>query len=341
MEPVLLVGLGRGPAATLLGHAVHDHRAAEVLGRGEGLLDRVQVVPVDRADVLQPEVLEQALRGDEVLQALLRSVQRTVDRVTHHRGAAHGHLAPLQEPLVTAAGPQRGQVVGHPTGGRRVGPGVVVDHHDHRPVLGRRDVVQRLPTHPTGQRTITHHRHHGPVLTGLLVRLGQPVGPAQRRGGVRGLDDVVLGLGPARVARQATGLPQPTELGRPAGDDLVHVRLVAGVPHDPVPRRVEHPVQRQRQLHHAQVRTEVTTAAGDLGHEELADLPGELVQLRPGQPTQVHRLLDRVQQAHSLLLGRSMPASPRSVAGSNRTAVSGSRPSSGPVRVAAVAISTL
>jgi len=45
---------------------VHDHRATEVLGGGQRLLDRLQVVAVDRADVLQAEVLEEALRGEGV-----------------------------------------------------------------------------------------------------------------------------------------------------------------------------------------------------------------------------------------------------------------------------------
>ena len=47
---------------------------------------------------------------------------------------------------------------------------------------------------------------------------------------------VVLALGPLRVAGQPTGLAQPVEATVPAGEHLVHVRLVTGVPDDRVAR---------------------------------------------------------------------------------------------------------
>ena len=63
VELVGLVPLGRVVAEALAGMHVHDHRAAELLGLGERLLDGRAVVAVDRADVLQAEVLEEALRA--------------------------------------------------------------------------------------------------------------------------------------------------------------------------------------------------------------------------------------------------------------------------------------
>ena len=62
-----------------------------------------------------------------------------------------------------------------------------------------------------------------------------------------------------RVARQAAGLAQLLEPGLAAGDDLVHVGLVAGVPQDGVGGRVEHPVQGERQLDRAEVAACVTS----------------------------------------------------------------------------------
>ena len=135
---------------------------------------------------------------------------------------------------------------------------------------------------------------------------------------MRALVDVVLGLGPGRVAGQPAGLAQLCEPGGPAGDDLVHVRLVAGVPDDPVPRRVEDPVQRECELDHAEVGPEMAAGPGHLRDEEVPDLAGEPVELGAGQPAQVRGFPDRVQQAHSLLLGRSNPAPLRSAAGSIR-----------------------
>ena len=72
-------------AEALLGGAVNDDGRPEALGPNKGLLDRVPVVPVDRADVLQPEVLEQSLRGQHVFEALLDPVQRVEQRLTDER----------------------------------------------------------------------------------------------------------------------------------------------------------------------------------------------------------------------------------------------------------------
>ena len=87
VEPVGLVVLGRGVAETLGGQAVHDDRPAELTRGAERLLERERVVAVDRADVLEAEVLEHHLRLEQVLEALLGAVQRFVQRGADHRGA--------------------------------------------------------------------------------------------------------------------------------------------------------------------------------------------------------------------------------------------------------------
>ena len=119
-----------------------------------------------------------------------------------------------------------------------------------------------------------------------------PVGVGEDGGGVAVLDEVVAALLAARVARQAAGLAQLVEPVAAAGDDLVDVGLVAGVPQDRVRRRVEHPVQRQRQLDGAEVGAEVAAALGDRVDDEVADLARQVVELLVRQPAQVGRLVD-------------------------------------------------
>ena len=75
---------------------------------------------------------------------------------------------------------------------------------------------------------------------------------------MRVLDEIVLGLAPVRVAGDALMLPQGAEILVPAGEQLVHIGLMPGVEQDAVDRRVEYPVQCDRELDHAQVGTEVT-----------------------------------------------------------------------------------
>jgi hypothetical protein len=115
------------------------------------------------------------------------------------------------------------------------------------------------------------------------------MGVGQDRGGVAVLDPVVVRLGPARVAREPARLAELGEGVAPAGDQLVYVRLVAGVPQHDVAGRVEDPVQRQRQLDHAEVGAEVPAMVVDRIDDERSDLRRQLGQLGKRQPAQVGR----------------------------------------------------
>ena len=137
VELVGLVALRRVVAEALLGDRVHDDRPVEALGLGQRVLQRGAVVAVDRADVLQPEVLEEALRGEGVLHALLHRVQRVVDGRTDAGHAVQAPLDRVEHRLVARVGAQRGEVVGQPADGRGVGAAVVVDHDDE-PAVTRR-----------------------------------------------------------------------------------------------------------------------------------------------------------------------------------------------------------
>ena len=89
------------------------------------------------------------------------------------------------------------------------------------------------------------------------------------------------------------------ELVAAAGQDLVRVGLVADVPEDLVARRVEQRVQRDRDLAGAEVGAEVPA---DLPHrvdQQLADLLGDLLQLVVGEPVQVLRAVDAVEECGS------------------------------------------
>ena len=69
---------------------------------------------------------------------------------------------------------------------------------------------------PPVSDAVADDRDDVPVgLAAQLVGLGEPVGVGQRRRGVGVLDDVVVGLGAARVAGQPALLPQPVEARRP------------------------------------------------------------------------------------------------------------------------------
>ena len=78
VEVLLVVVLGRRVAAALLGEDVDDDRALgrELVGVAERLLELVDVVAVDRADVAHAERLEERRRLEELAHAGLERLHR-------------------------------------------------------------------------------------------------------------------------------------------------------------------------------------------------------------------------------------------------------------------------
>ena len=296
MEPLDVVGLGGGVAAALLGDDVHDDGAVLVGGVAQRPLEAFDVVAVEGPDVVDAEVLEErpglevlAQGGGGGLEALLELVG--------HRHALDELLeaGPLAPVLRVDAHP--GHRVGEPRHGGGVGAAVVVEHDDG---LAARvaQVVEPLERHAAGHRPVADDGDHAALGAGLDAAVvgrggaeldggGQAVGVAHHRRGVAVLDPVVHALGAAGVAREAAPLAEPDEVVAPAGDDLVDVGLVAGVPEEQVARRVEHPVQGECELHGAEVGAEVAAGPGDGVDDELADLDGEGRELGVGEPPDV------------------------------------------------------
>ncbi len=294
----------RRVAVPLLGHRVDDHGTAVRPRVLEGLLHGGEVVTVHRADVLHAQVLEQALRRPEVLEALLRRVQRPVHQLPREAGLLEAALEVVEGLLIAVVGAhlvqhpaaQSAQVLGDAAHGGRVRAAVVVDDDHHAPVPARGDVVDRLPGHAPRECAVADHGHHGAVpLLGLRPGPRDAVRPGERAGGVRGLHHIVLGLGAVAVAGQAPLLAERREV-LASGEQLVHVRLVARVEDDRVLGRLEHAVHGQRQLDDAQVRSEVAARLGDVGDQVGADLGRQRGQLVLREGRQVRRAGDLRQQ---------------------------------------------
>ena len=299
---VVLVGDRDVVALALGGDDVHEDGSAELAGLGERVLEGRTVVSVDRADVLEAEILEHALRGERVLDALLDGVQGVVRGRADAAGAVEAILDGVERRFVLGVRADLGEPVGEPAHGRGVRAAVVVDDDHEATVLAGGDVVERLPGHAAGEGAVADDGHDVVVLAEDLVGLRHAVGVGEARGRVGVLDPVVLGLGLARVAGQAALLAQRGELAGAAGEHLVHVRLVAGVPDDAVARGVEDTMDGHAQLDDAEVGAEVAAVGRDRADQQLADLLRELGQLLLGEPPQVGGSGEGVEHGHSASL---------------------------------------
>jgi hypothetical protein len=119
-----------------------------------------------------------------------------------------------------------------------------------------------------------------------------------------GSEGVVFALGPLGEPGEPLGLAQGPDAVAASGQDLMGVGLVADVPDQAVPRRIEYIMKRDRQLDHAQARAQMTTGHRDgadgLGPQFVRHLP-ELVFRKPAQ---VHRCGNRVEQGGGQCISR-------------------------------------
>ena len=161
---------------------------------------------------------------------------------------------------IFARGDQPREIVRQPADRRRDRHVVVVEDDD-QPVAGGLGVVHRLIGHARGHRAVADHRDRLARLAGQLVGDGEAQRGRDRGRAVRRAERVVFALAALGEAGKAAAHAQGADAVAPAGQDLVRIALVADVPDQPVVRRVEHIMDRDGQLDHAEPGAEM--AAGD------------------------------------------------------------------------------
>ena len=268
--------------------AVGVEQVADVLQRGN---ERIEVVAVDGADVVETKFLKQRGGHHHAFGVLFQPL----GQLEQGRRPLEHLLAHVFRGRIKLPAHELGQVAverSHRWRDRHV---VVIEHHKQA-TLGHARVVQRLERHACGHGTVADDGHGLALLT--LDLGGQRHAQRGRDAGGRmcGAEGVVFALVTARETTDAAELAQGAHAVAPTGEDLVRVGLMTDVPDQAVFRRVEHVVQRQRELHRAKVGTEVAPGSGDAFEEEGAQLVGQRGELRAREAAHVLRRFDRGQQ---------------------------------------------
>jgi hypothetical protein len=113
---------------------------------------------------------------------------------------------------------------------------------------------------------------------------------------MRGAKGVVAAFIAPRKTAEAAELAQAGHAFAPAGQDFVRIGLVTHVPDQPVIGRVEHIVQGDRELHGAEVGTQVPAGLRHAVQHIGAQLVGQRLELVPRQQAQVCRTVDGFKQ---------------------------------------------
>ena len=123
------------------------------------------------------------------------------------------------------------------------------------------------------------------------------------------VEHVVLRFLAPWEAADAAELTQRPELRVAPGQQLVDVGLVTRIPDDPVPWRLQDPVQRQSQLHDAERRAQMPARPRDGGNDALTDFGGQRVKFSFAEAAQVAGSLQSRQDCQlRTLLGGSPSA---------------------------------
>ncbi len=240
-----LVGLGRREASTLLGPDVDDDRALQLERLAERREERPDVVTGHEPDVGDPEVLEQLARLDEVDDRCAKPLAQLADGRADDRDPADelvvGGLARLPGPRQL----DLAEVLRQATD-RGADRHLVVVEDDEELGLALADVVERLEAEAARDRRVADDDGDPLEAVAQVPCRRQPLADRQPGPGVPAVEDVVLRLGPSREAADAADRSQRSEPLEAAGQQLVRVGLVAGVPDDPVARRLEKAMERDR-----------------------------------------------------------------------------------------------
>ena len=241
--------LGMDVAFALLGDDMHQDGAG-LVGLAHVAQHRqqvVQIMTVDRADVVETQLLEQRAAGQDAASVFLGAAQRALDSLWEALGHFRSQLAQGEK---TAGRHQPRQISTHGAD-RRGDRHVVVVEHDDQPRMAGAGVVHRFVGHAGAHGAVADHANDVAVVL-LAARVLQVAGNRHAEAGgdgggrMRGAERVVFALAAAGEARQAAGLTEgPNAVAAPS-ENFMRIGLMPHVPDQPVARGVEDRVDRDR-----------------------------------------------------------------------------------------------
>src|SRR5207244_7712664 len=151
------------------------------------------------------------------------------------------------------------EVLRQPADGRADRHLVVVED-DQELGLPLADVIEGLEAEAARDRRVADDDRDPLAAPAQVPGRGEPLPDREAGARVAAVEHVVLGLAPTREPADSAELAKGSEPLEPAGQELVGVGLVTGVPADPVTRRLEQPMERDRQLDDPEAASEMTAS---------------------------------------------------------------------------------
>jgi len=193
-DAVILVGTGFGRCIALafLGHDVNQDRTvshvANILEDGNQV---IEVVPVDRTDIVEAEFLEQGSAGDHAAGEFFRALRADLHRA---RQVARDAFSQIAQAPVGVARNQPGEIGAHRADRRGNRHVVVIEDHDQARIH-RAGIVHRLIGHARAHRAVADDGDDVVVLTLEIARDREAETGRDGGRGMRGTECVIFALG--------------------------------------------------------------------------------------------------------------------------------------------------
>ncbi len=245
---------------------MEQDRAILLLQKLEGLDERGNVVAIDWTIVFQPQLLEYDAGPKHAFGDFLGFTGHAQRDLPTH--LFHELSGAIVQVVVLGAGHDLIQVAGDRTHVLVDGPFVIVQHHHHAlGVVG--DVVQCFIGNPASESGVSGHGDDVFLASSLVAGYGHAKSRRKGCARVSGAVTVVRALRTQHEAVQAAWSSDGVEPLPAAGEQFVHVGLMADVKQEMVRRSGKHIVQGDGEFHHAEIGAEVAAIIGEDGNQLL------------------------------------------------------------------------
>ena len=268
------------------------------------MLQPADVVTRNDAEVRDPEILEELTGLGEVDDHPPDAARQTQRRPAHDRQRLDDSVVRGLALLPGARQLERGEVLAEGADRGADRHGVVVED-DQQLCLAVADVVEGLEGKPADERGVADHYCNPLHGVAHVPGRGKPLSDREAGASVTAVEDIVLGLDASRKPADTAQLAQRAEPGITARQELMGVGLVARVPHDLVARRLEDPMQGDRNLDDTERGSQMAARLGDGGDDVLSDLGRKASQLFVAEAPQVARALQSGQDCQIFTPGRT------------------------------------
>ncbi len=195
MQPLFVVGLGRGKSFSFFGGDVEQHRPFDGFGEVEKIDQTGHVVAVHRSEVFESQRLEQHARRHYGAHAVLDAAGHLAEAIAPGSELAADFPDAVADFLHNRLLRNPREVVADGPFVRCNRHTVVVQHNDN-PAPLQSAVVHRFVGHAAGHSAVAYHRHHMIIIAVQVARGGQTQRGGDRCGGMPRAEDVVLAFFP-------------------------------------------------------------------------------------------------------------------------------------------------